>query len=70
MCRHLTMKNEAISEARPLCSAASTLPINNALPGSRWCFAQISPALRTRLLFLLEKHVGLTSTRKIGPLSL
>lgn len=58
--RHLTMRNGCISEERPLYSPASTLPINNALPGNRWGFAEISPALRARLLFLLERHVGLS----------
>lgn len=30
--------------------------------------ADISPALRTRLPFLLEEPVGLSQTREIGPL--
>lgn len=57
--RHPRMRNGRISEERPLDSAASTLAINNALLGNRWGNAEISPALRTHLLFLLERHIGL-----------
>lgn len=58
--RRLTMRNERISAERPLYSPASTLPINNPLPGNRWGFVEISPALRTCLLYPLERHVGLS----------
>lgn len=61
------MRNERISGERPLYSPGSTLPINNALPGNRWGFVGISPPLRTHLLFLLERHVGLSYTKKDQP---
>lgn len=57
--RHLTMRNERISEERPLYSPGSMLGINNALLGNRGN-AETSPALRTSLLFLLQRCFGVS----------
>lgn len=59
---HFTMRNGCISEERPLCSPASTLHINTALAGSRWGFAELSPALKELCAVLLERHISLSDS--------